>query len=1020
MQTRKRFLVTCLTAALAAFTWSATADAQTSTGKLTGMVKEGVSGEGLPGVNVLVKDTRRGATTDADGRYIILAIEPGAYTLSASMIGYSSETKSNVRVVAGYTTTVNFSISEAALGMEEMVVTAELPPVEPDKTSSKHIVTLEDIQAVPMVRATTELISLAPGVALDGTDRIRGSENRGGTGTAVGYYIDGIAVNRGRFSDLNTSSIQEVSVLTGGMNAEFGNALAGVVTVVTREGHRNYRGRGEYRFTPSGKKHWGTNLYDSPYHEDHIQWKDAAWVDELDPTTGRLAHERTGYTDHLGHRVELNLGGPLGNDLAFFVSTAYNQGARALPFGSQTSPFNTKNLMNVTYRPNANLKLKAAALIERHEALYTVDGEWEGSIKTTDTGANGRNLFLPEDFAASGQNKFRNHVAYLSMTHSLSPKTFYDVKIFQTGSLRDTLDVPAATEPVRTDADGWFYLPRDIRAYEFRDETHTGLKLDFTSQVNASHLFQAGVEAKKINFRQEIFRAGPTVDTRLIRLVGGDYELGKGVTPWQASFYAQDKLEYGGLIINAGIRFDYFNYGQDSRLPGVELSPMFTAFNNRQLELPFRDSQASTITALSPRVGISHPISDKLAAHYFIGQTHSFPDLFEIYNLSYASKDPDVDKNGNGVIDSGERYNALDALSSFGLGGTRHAAEGVKPEKSTTVEMGLDWNFFSNYTLAATAHYRHDEGLFGTNNIVYWKGPKRETSQVGTIRNSFWISSRGLEASLRKSFSDNISFRVSYDMSWVRGIGYGGSSPHYGNHSGAWYIVPDATYIASDGYWYQTTVNADGTETPIPLTAEEKQTIGATADEIFAGWDALGGEPLGTGFYWEPQEVQPGLWVISSGVGSLPAPKNQERRNQLSLSMLYSTNPGYGPTLSGFHPAGGLRVSAIHRVFSGTPYSYVPPVGAEVWREQSPAMRTDVRVDKLLGSPGGIKSTLFLEVTNLFNERNTGDDEFATAQYGLKGPAPNDPDFLTYGNVNDWSENRWDPRLIQMGFVLGF
>jgi hypothetical protein len=166
--------------------------------------------------------------------------------------------------------------------------------------------------------------------------------------------------------------------------------------------------------------------------------------------------------------------------------------------------------------------------------------------------------------------------------------------------------------------------------------------------------------------------------------------------------------------------------------------------------------------------------------------------------------------------------------------------------------------------------------------------------------------------------------------------------------------------------------------------------------------------------------VQPGLWVISTGVGSLPAPKNQERRNQLSISMLYATDPGYGPAIMGLSPIGGLRMSAIHRVFSGTPYAYVPPVGAEVWREQSPAMRTDIRLDKKFGSASGFDPSIFVEVTNLFNERNTADDEFATAQYGLKGPAPNDPDFLAYGNVNEWSENRWNPRLIQLGFVLAF
>ena len=150
-----------------------------TTGKVTGIVRDAASGEPLPGVNVVFEGTNRGATSDVEGLYVILAVDPGLYPLSASMVGFSKETKQDVKVIADYTTTVDFSLREATLEMAEVVVVAERPAVEPDKTTSKHVVTVAEIEAVPMVRSSTSLISIQPGMALDGRNSIRGSEIRG-------------------------------------------------------------------------------------------------------------------------------------------------------------------------------------------------------------------------------------------------------------------------------------------------------------------------------------------------------------------------------------------------------------------------------------------------------------------------------------------------------------------------------------------------------------------------------------------------------------------------------------------------------------------------------------------------------------------------------------------------------------------------------------------------------------------------------------------------------------------------
>ena len=191
----------------------------TTAGKITGVITDAATGESLPGANVTLEGTRKGATTDAEGRYLILAVDPGMYTLTATMVGYGTEKKEAVQVIVDYTSTVNFALKEASLELAELVVVAERPPVEPDKTTSKYVVSAADIQAVPQVRSTSQLIALQPGMALDGTNRIRGSSTQVQTGTQVGYYIDGIEVDRSMLTGVNTTAIQELSVLTVGMNA---------------------------------------------------------------------------------------------------------------------------------------------------------------------------------------------------------------------------------------------------------------------------------------------------------------------------------------------------------------------------------------------------------------------------------------------------------------------------------------------------------------------------------------------------------------------------------------------------------------------------------------------------------------------------------------------------------------------------------------------------------------------------------------------------------------------------------
>ncbi len=151
-----------------------------STGKISGRITD-AQGAPLPGSSVVIEGTQRGAITDADGFYVIVAVDPGSYDLTASLVGFANVTKRNVNVTVDYTTTLSFTLKEQAIEAAEIVVTAERSPVEADKTSTRYVLSVEDIEQAPIVKTTGEFISLQPGVDQAGTFSIRGSKITRGT-----------------------------------------------------------------------------------------------------------------------------------------------------------------------------------------------------------------------------------------------------------------------------------------------------------------------------------------------------------------------------------------------------------------------------------------------------------------------------------------------------------------------------------------------------------------------------------------------------------------------------------------------------------------------------------------------------------------------------------------------------------------------------------------------------------------------------------------------------------------------
>ena len=445
-------------------------------------------------------------------------------------------------------------------------------------------------------------------------------------------------------------------------------------------------------------------------------------------------------------------------------------------------------------------------------------------------------------------------------------------------------------------------------------------------------------------------------------------------------------------------------------------SPMYSTFTRARYEMDHLDSSTPTMTALSPRVGLSHPITDRLAAHYFIGRSNIFPVLLETHRRQFSSEAPDNDLNGNGMIDETEKWNAMEVHTT-----ARQPSDGMEPQRTTSMEIGVDWNFVSDYTASITAHYRRDEGLYASNNISYWVDPlKGQSAQVNAIRNTYWQTARGLELSLKKTFSNNFQFNLSYNAEWVRDPG----GIHYGKHSANWYVLPDADFISAGHYWTDWEVQSDGSERPVPLTSEQVADISARAEANIVSWTEQAGRPGPGAGPWQPpiKTNENGIWTASNGQVFSAEPTSGQRRNQLSLQLYYATPMAYGPKMGAINPFGGLRMSMIYRIFSGAPFEYVPPVGPREFRTGTPVMKTDLYAAKDFRNIGNLRPTLFVEVSNLFNEKSTEsrNSDFTYVQYGQRLPPPDDTEYLLYGDPNEATRYRYQPREVEIGLEIQF
>jgi hypothetical protein len=303
------------------------AGAQETSGAITGRITD-AQGLAVPGTTVTVTNNATGAArsfvTDADGRYTAPNLAPGRYKVSFEITGFKKVERDDIDILLGRTFTLDAKLDVGSL-TETVQVTGEATPlVDVRSTVVQHNVPAEEFDQLPKARSFQAIAMTSPSVNQGEVEG--GFQVNGASGAENQYTVDGVATN----SLVNGSSrqntvfeyLQEVQVKTTGIPAEYGGALGGVVSAVTKSGGNIFSGEGHYYYE-------GSAIGAGPVQRLVLNPRD-------DVSVGNF---REGKQPVHRNEVGGSLGGPIVRNKLFFfgsISPRYSDITREYNFNSGT------------------------------------------------------------------------------------------------------------------------------------------------------------------------------------------------------------------------------------------------------------------------------------------------------------------------------------------------------------------------------------------------------------------------------------------------------------------------------------------------------------------------------------------------------------------------------------------------------------------------------------------------------------------------------------------------------------
>jgi len=718
------------------------------TGKIAGKITDATNGEGIPFVNVVVEGTTQGAASNLDGDFMINNLKPGVYSVRISAIGFNSVTYQNITVSTGLTTALNAKLGSNAVTIsQDVVVVAERPMVQKDLTASTAIMNDQLISELP-VTEVGDLLQLQAGITKGGGGELH---MRGGRSGQIAFQIDGVPVtdayDGSNVIDVSTNSIKELQVVSGAFNAEFGQAMSGIVNIVTKDGNDNFSGSLQ------------------SYVGDYVSNKeDKFWnIKNINPVAIR--------------NFEGSLSGPvIPDNLFFFVNgryfyntgylygkkdflvTDYSRERDAASGGgydikrsgdSSFVPMNTNERIfgqaKLTYRLTGGIRLSYNYILDKQQYQ-----DYDGNNRLT-----------PDNNLHRFRTGYSNT---LSLNHALSATTFYTLNLsyffkdyhhylFENIYTGDVLKPTSYVDNSFLQTPPYSFAIGGTNTNRFTRNTSTiSAKIDMTSQLNKEISIQFGGEYKKHRLYYENVNLQPAYKNGIFNVTfpsatSTDYDQ-YTKEPSEISGYAQSKFEAFNLIFNAGVRMDIFNPNSfilsDPSDPDIN-NPIRT--ENKNVSLAERKTywykDAKVKYQLSPRLGIAFPITDRGVIHFSYGHFFQLPS----YELLYSNPN----------------FKLADVSGNAGLVGNAD----LKPQKTVKGEIGLQQQIGDDIAIDVTMFFEDFRDLIGTqtNDILVFGGAKSYSQYA----NSDFGFSKGIILKFEKRFIGGLAVNLDYTYAVTKG-----------------------------------------------------------------------------------------------------------------------------------------------------------------------------------------------------------------------------------------------------------
>jgi outer membrane receptor protein involved in Fe transport len=636
-------------------------------GTIKGEVSNFETGEPLSGANVLIKGTKYATATDEDGNFLIEFVPAGAYTVEVSLIGYIKVQQKDVEVKKGDTVKLVFQLRPTEVLLKEKIeVVGKRPLMDINVPATRRDIGKDDIQRI-MVHRIEDILSAQAGIVeQDQQIHIRGSRTYESL-----YLIEGIAIEdpfstRGLGIVLSPSAIEELSVITGGIEAEYGQVTSGVIDVKIREGEDKLHGFLTYK-------------------RDHFGWS-APYSFKTDV-------------------VDFSLSGPLYKHLYFFcnvqtyVSNTHLSSADQLyssTFGGKSFAPRQDNRFSLmgklSLRPDALRKLSftfgKSAVINQDKSILTT--RIKPPVYSYGYPYEYRNI-LDHYNTFTHQSEFQ----LISWEQKISLNTSYQLKLsrFFTNLHSDVngkhwseyimpedylpLEVkmhPDSTHYIVTAGDGFYDWGDGDTWYDHYIES-------FALKGDLSHVFSEFYHIKTGIYHQyqtiqllDIYK--PWLGkTRL----GLNYDLYR-VFANDGAFFWQNEFNLKDAWLNLGMRYEYWFPGkyveravEDTNLTSDEIR---SKFNQDTFE--FLGSKAKGV--FSPRVGFSTSLGANRRFFFNYSQLSKKPNPQYVYAKLYTSTESTYQLFGN---------------------------PNLNPERVITYEVGLKFLLTPRDALRIVGYYRN-------------------------------------------------------------------------------------------------------------------------------------------------------------------------------------------------------------------------------------------------------------------------------------------------------------------------